>query len=180
MKSDGNAKFGAILKLAAQEATRAHYEEITPAHLLIALSRFADPSLSEAADGDALRAEFELLGVEPVRFRRRLRGLIGQEGAGATRPEIHRSPECRAVFACAQAVALRLGTPPGPEHLLQATLLLLALGVPPEGPETECLACRAKMRPLVVHGTTHCSACGQKVPQVVPAKPGPQDIPSRL
>lgn len=115
------------LNLAAQETVAAGYREITPAHLLIALSRLSDPDAASQVDTAALRSEFEQRGIEPRRFRRRLRALLGNGGAQPPEGVIHRSPECKAVFALAQAIASQRGVPLNLEHLLHATLVSLAI-----------------------------------------------------
>jgi len=68
-----------IMTLAAQEAIAAGYAEITSAHLLIALARAAEANgpLAMPTYTTAIRREFEALGIEPRRFRRRLRVLLG-------------------------------------------------------------------------------------------------------
>jgi hypothetical protein len=78
---DGINTLELALNLAAQETAAAGYREITPAHLLIALSRLSDPEVAAQIDNAALRNEFEQLGIEPRRFRRRLRALLGNGGA---------------------------------------------------------------------------------------------------
>jgi hypothetical protein len=67
-----------VLRLAAQEAVAAGYREITPAHLLIALSRASEDDTSDipTAISRALRSEFEHLGLAPRQFRRRLRVVL--------------------------------------------------------------------------------------------------------
>ena len=72
-----------LLLVAASEAVASEYRVISHPHLLIALSRFADTA--DVVDDSELQAmlakSFESLGIEPKRFRRRLRGLIGKGGA---------------------------------------------------------------------------------------------------
>ena len=163
---DGINTLELVLRLAAQEAVAAGYREITPAHLLIALSRLSDSEPAAQVDNTALRNEFEQLGIEPRRFRRRLRALLGNGGAKQPEGAIHRSPECRAVFALAQAIASQLRVQLNLEHLLHATWVSLALSgavKADSGSEIECPACHAKMRPSVISGAPHCSVCGKKI-----------------
>ncbi|MBI3304581.1 MAG: hypothetical protein HYZ72_21160 [Deltaproteobacteria bacterium] len=172
------------LNLAAQEAVAAGFCEITPAHLLIALSRLSDPDAAAQTDNAALRNEFEQLGIEPRRFRRRLRALLGNGGAKPQDDVIHRSPECRAVFALARAIASQRGVQLTLEHLLHATLVSLAVsaavGTDP-GSEIECPVCHTKMRPSMLDGVPHCSACGKKVDHPPTGQPSPTDaIPTEL
>lgn len=172
------------LNLAAQETVAAGYREITPAHLLIALSRLSDPETAAQVDNAALRTEFEQLGIEPRRFRRRLRALLGNGGAKPPKGVIHRSPECKTVFALAHALASQQGVQLSLVHLLYATFIALALsGVVKADPgsEVECPACHVKMRPSVISGAPHCSACGKKLDSLPPEQPPPTDaIPTEL
>ena len=155
-----------LLNLAAKETISACYREITPAHLLIALSRLSELTADDPVDGATIRGEFEKLGIEPTRFRRRLRALLGDGSAGPPERTIHRSPECKAVFALAQAIAAQQGASLSPEHLLYATLLSLARINDPQArqdSEIECPNCHKRMRPSVSSGAPHCPACGKKV-----------------
>lgn len=119
-----------VMNLAAQEAVSARHAEITPAHLLIALSRMAD---GQHQDGGVLREsaevrrEFAEFGIDPKRFRRRLRGLVGDGGVAHPGGAMHRSPACRTVFLVAQQVALAQGEPVSMLHLLRAVLFCLSL-----------------------------------------------------
>ncbi len=180
---DGINTLELVLRLAAQEAIAAGYREITPAHLLIALSRLSDPEVAAQIDNAALRNEFEQLGIEPRRFRRRLRALLGNGGAKPPDGVIHRSPECRAVFARAQAIASQQGVQLSVTHLLHATWVSLAIGGAMRAgseSEVECPTCHAKMRPSVIGGVPHCSACGQRI-AAPPAEQSPPDaIPTEL
>lgn len=113
-----------LLKLAAQETATAGYREITPAHLLIALSRASEDDTSgiPTAISGALRSEFEHLGLEPQRFRRRLRKLLGNAGVQQIGTVVHRSPACRAVFAAAQQFAHEAKEPFDARHLVRAAV----------------------------------------------------------
>ncbi|MCI0490706.1 MAG: hypothetical protein L0229_29280 [Blastocatellia bacterium] len=155
-----------LLNVAAREAVLACYREITPAHLLIALSRLSELTADTPVDGATLRGEFEKLGIEPTRFRRRLRALLGDGGEGPPERTIHRSPECKAVFALAQAIAVQQGASLSPEHLLCATLLSLARINDPQArqdSEILCSNCHRRMRPSFASGAPYCPACGRKI-----------------
>ncbi|MEI8192016.1 MAG: hypothetical protein WCI75_20075 [candidate division NC10 bacterium] len=52
-----------LLTLAGSEATAAGYAEITPAHLLIALSRASESDLESQVDTARLQGEFAQLGT---------------------------------------------------------------------------------------------------------------------
>jgi hypothetical protein len=155
-----------LLEGAAKEAVSACYHEITPAHLLIALSRLSEFECHSEFDVAGLRREFEMLGIEPSRFRRRLRALLRNRGSGAPETTIHRSQDCRAVFTQAQAIAVQQGLHLNLEHLLHATLLFLGRTSRPQmsqDPQIECPYCHTSMRPSFVGGSPCCSACGAKV-----------------
>jgi hypothetical protein len=117
-----------VMTLAAQEAVAAGYPEITPVHLLIALARAseADPVATAPAVSAALQREFEALGIEPRRFRRRLRALVGHGGVQHHGDAIHRSPACRAVFTCAERVAAEEQTSFDVVHLVRAAFIVLS------------------------------------------------------
>lgn len=172
------------LNLAAQEAVAAGYREITPAHLLIALSRLSDLDAAAQIDNAALRHEFEQLGIDPRRFRRRLRALLGNGDAKPPDGVIHRSPESRAVFALAQAIASQQGVQLSVTHLLHATWVSLAINSAVRAdsePEIQCPTCHAKMRPSVISGVPHCSACGKKIDAPPAGQRSPTDaIPKEL
>lgn len=172
------------LNLAAQEAVAAGYCEITPAHLLIALSRMSDPDTAAQGDNAALWNEFDQLGIEPRRFRRRLRALLGNGGAKPPEGTIHRSPECRAVFTLAQAIASQQGVQLSLTHLLHATWVSLTISGATRadsGSEIECPTCRTRMWPSVLSGVPHCSACGKKLDAPPAGQSSPTDaIPTEL
>lgn len=117
-----------ILALAAHEALAGGYAEITPAHLLIALSRASEDDTSEipTAISRALRTEFEHLGLAPRQFRRRLRALVGNAGAQPQGTSVHRSSACRAVFVEAQRLAQTAKEPFDARHLVRAAFAALA------------------------------------------------------
>ena len=125
--------FDVIMTLVTQEAVAASYAEITPAHLLIALSRLSEADVSAAAptDSAAIRREFEELGIEPRRFRRRLRALLGHGGAQLQGEAIHRSPACRAVFSWAERIAATERVPCHASHLVRTAFLILSEGYGP-------------------------------------------------
>lgn len=118
------------LKLAAQETIASGYREITPAHLLIGLSRLSDteplsPPVHKAAA--AIRREFEALGIEPKTFRRRLRALLAHGGSKFDGEAIHRSIACKRVFAIGALMARQEGALLEPRHLLRAALIASSL-----------------------------------------------------
>ena len=129
--------FDIILTLAMQEAIVAGYSEITPAHLLIALSRLseADESAIAPADSAVIRREFENFGLEPRRFRRRLRALLGHRGVQPQGEAMHRSLACRAVFSWAERIAMAEHVPCDASHLVRAALLVLSEGHSSDGGE---------------------------------------------
>lgn len=110
-----------LLSLAAQEAAAAECAEIAPAHLVIALSRLSE--LTEVGEpAAALQREFELLGIAPKPFRRRLRLLLGEGSATRTPEVLHRSRRCKDLFARASSIAESQDSSPEPLHLLYAVL----------------------------------------------------------
>jgi hypothetical protein len=172
---------GLALRMAAQEAASAGFSEITTAHLLISLSRLTDGEAASLAPAvsEALREEFEKLGIEPKRFRRRLRALLGRTGADVPSGEMHRSTHCKAVFVLAAAMAAQERAPLRLPHLLHAILISLAAGLVTTAAEIECPTCGTKMHPLVVGGAACCSACGNKVnspPEAAPADEIPDEL----
>ena len=173
-----------VLRLAAQEAIGSGYPEITPAHLLISLSRLGDSDEPLQINNNLLKSEFDQLGIDPRRFRRRLRALLGNRGEKPPEGVIHRSPRCRGVFALAQAMASQQGVPVGLEHLLCATLVSLAVEIaiqPASESETECPACHAHARPSLINGEPHCAACGKKIASPSAGQPPPAGtIPTEL
>ncbi len=127
---DGTDPFVVILTLAAQGTVQSGYAEITPAHLLIALSKVAEDGTGNIPTPlrAAIRSEFEHLGLEPQRFRRRLRKLFGNAGVQQIGTAVHRSPACRAVFAAAQQFAHEAKEPFDARHLVRAAFAALAGG----------------------------------------------------
>lgn len=117
-----------ILALAAHEALAGGYAEITPAHLLIALSRASEDDVSDIPTviSSALRAEFEHLGLAPRQFRRRLRALLGNAGTQHNGEVVHRSSACRAVFIEAQRLAQTAKESFDARHLVRAAFAALA------------------------------------------------------
>jgi cell division protease FtsH len=117
-----------ILSVAAGEALTSGSSQITPTHILVALSKLSDDQLQGGRedDGSALRREFESLGIEPRRFRRRLRALMPHGRGMSPESIVHRSATAKAVFGLADALAESTGEPSGPVHLLRAIFALLA------------------------------------------------------
>ena len=121
------------LQLAAAEAASARYPEVTPAHLLIGVSRLSEGDLGAEDAAAAVRREFQLLGIEARPFRRRLRTLLGPGPAAQAGGCIEPSAECREVLDSAAALAAQAGCPMNAEHLLVAALTSLARGRPRTG-----------------------------------------------
>jgi hypothetical protein len=117
-----------LLKIAAAETTTSGFSEITPFHLLIALSRLSEEKTEGGADEHvtALRQEFESLGIEPRRFRRRLRALLPKQSDSPPSTSIHRSQSTKDVYKLAQLLAQTSGEESSPSHLLRAMFLFLA------------------------------------------------------
>src|SRR5688572_15455836 len=113
--------------MAAGEAVASGSSQITPTHILIALSKLSEDQFqSEGEDhGAALRREFESMGIEPRRLRRRLRALLPNDKNGSSGSIVHRSETAKAVFGLAEALAKASAEPSGPVHLLRAIFLLL-------------------------------------------------------
>ena len=169
-----------LLTLAGSEAAAAGYAEITPAHLLIALSRASESDLESQFDTALLQGEFAQLGIEPRRFRRRLRALVGKGGQPSPDGPLHRSAACKTVFAWAHTLATGEGKLPGLEHLLRAAFALLAWGGP-RGPMDTCPKCGAPVQVLVVNGRRQCPACGTPFETAHAApRPPTDDIPVEL
>jgi hypothetical protein len=115
-----------ILDVAAQEAVTAGFVEITPAHLLISLSRFSEPSQSEGSEAVIqLQREFDHLGIQPRVFRRRLRTLLGAKRLQPAVGTIHRSAACKALFVAAEGLANEEKAPLCAAHLLRAAFCSL-------------------------------------------------------
>jgi len=129
-----------LLLVAANEAAASEHRVISPSHLLIALSRFADTGdVAEDPELQALLAKsFEGLGIEPRRFRRRLRGLIDKGGAADAAANLNkalaeekpatlaRGQACSSAARAAIARAMKGDGDPGSAnlcHLLYALLI---------------------------------------------------------
>jgi len=111
-----------VLNIAASEAVAAGYAEITVGHLLIALAKVSELNGTSPEAGLALpaRQEFDLLGIDPRRFRRRLRELFGRRGNPPQSALVHRTPACKTVISDAEGLARAAGVP------LDASLLVRA------------------------------------------------------
>ncbi|MBI3768824.1 MAG: hypothetical protein HY271_10075 [Deltaproteobacteria bacterium] len=116
------------LQIAAGEAASARYPEVTPAHLLIGLSRLSEGDMGAEDAAAAVRREFQLLGVEARAFRRRLRTLLGSGPATQAGGPVEPSADCREVLNAAAALAAQAGRPMSAEHLFVAALMSLARG----------------------------------------------------
>jgi hypothetical protein len=115
-----------LVNVAGGEAVAAGFSEVTPAHLLIALSRLSE---DESGDGGGehaqqLRQEFEALGIEPRRFRRRIRALLPKPGDTPAPKSPRRSESTKAVLLLAEALAS--SEEESSAHLLRALFLFLA------------------------------------------------------
>lgn len=180
----GLESIGILLTLAAEEAVSAAYGEITVAHLLIALARLADPDAATRLHDGALKDEFDQVGIEPRRFRRRLRALLGSGNGRPTESAIHRSGECKAVFALAELIAARNGVVLSPNHLLYAALLSFGRTASQRGglgAEEECSYCQAKRQPVFLDGEMYCSACRKQIAaRAVDGSPSSDEIPAEL
>jgi hypothetical protein len=121
-----------LLKMAAGEAVASGSPQIIPTHLLIALSKLSEEQSSSGGEDHsaALRREFESMGIEPRRFRRRLRALLPKGQDGSPGSIVHRSETAKAVFTLGNALAEAPAEPGGPVHLLRAIFLLLADAIP--------------------------------------------------
>ena len=126
MNISTNNIFDAVLELAAQEAISAGFPEITPAHLLMALSKVCEARPPSGAIIDEVRREFQKLGIEPRTFRRRLRAIVGSRGTHPSDGTMHRSDSCRELFGLGEKIANREQKPLEPAHLLRAAYLSLA------------------------------------------------------
>ena len=114
--------------MAANEAVAAGYAEITVAHLLIALAKVSDANGgTDSALSEPARREFEQLGIEPRRFRRRLRELSGTGGSQLRGGVLHRSAACKAVMSIADRLAAQAGVPVDAGLLVRAAFIAWAL-----------------------------------------------------
>ncbi len=133
-----------VLTLAEAEAHASGSVLIEPAHLLLGLCKLSDlpiqdvlaparenapqllPELeAEAAD---IRQVFVEAGFDAVRFRRRLRALLGGAPAKPEGTPLHRSPASRQVFQRGEQLAAAANSAVRPLHLLAA---LLEIDKPP-------------------------------------------------
>lgn len=124
----GNDVLTRLLKVATGEMLASSSPEVTPAHILIALSRLSEdqPSSDGCEYGAELRGEFESLGIEPRRFRRRIRALLPGRPDGP-RPESARlSQSAQTIFVLAEALAQASSEQCGATHLLRATFVFLS------------------------------------------------------
>jgi hypothetical protein len=117
-----------LMKVAASEASASAISEVMPAHLLIALSRMSEDEASSGSDlhAAALRKEFDSFGIEPRKFRRRLRGLLSVRSEGKAPQSVRVSELTQSVLAVAEALARGSNDAPLPVHVLRAVLLCLA------------------------------------------------------
>ncbi|GLZ78162.1 chaperone protein ClpB [Actinorhabdospora filicis] len=122
-----------VLGIARLEALAGRTGEIGTGHLLLGVSKLCRPDLDErlhqvlepgaretvSADAAAIRRLFARAGVDPVAFRRSLRGVLTGDGPVGDGPP-HRGHAAREALARAAAVAS--GEPVGPGDLLRAIL----------------------------------------------------------
>ena len=110
----------AIIALAANEAAEAGHSQISTGHLLIALSRFSErQDAPDAAAAKLLSQEFEQLGIEPRKFRRRLRAILSHRGDQAAVNTLHRSPQFKSVMTAAERAATEVNEPLTPALILR-------------------------------------------------------------
>ena len=129
-----------LLVTAAEEAYASGHGEISPAHLLIALSRFTDTPKLQAIDPSwtkTLAGEFASLGIVPKMFRRRLRALLPPGSPQVAGDVVHRSESCKEAYAEAKSMADKEGVALDGRHLLIALFRLLIEGNLSAGPEDE-------------------------------------------
>jgi hypothetical protein len=116
-----------LMNVAAGEAATSGVSEIMPAHLLIALSRMSEgDAYSANSDSAALRKEFDSFGIEPRKFRRRLRGLVSVPSEAKTPASVRPSVSTESVLAVAKVLARSSSDVPLAVHLLRTVLLCLA------------------------------------------------------
>ena len=142
-----------VWRVADFEARQANSKEIEPVHFLIALCKIVDldlPALfSKSTSGrDAileeclheagrLRRVFEMTGIDPARFRRRLRSKCKpQDRVTVGEQFLHRTHAARAVFADTEAFADFASSAAFPIHLLYS--LLIAPGLNTEEILRQC------------------------------------------
>ena len=126
MRALGHEAVGTIVALAADEAAEAGCSQISAAHLLIALSRFSErQGAPDAAAAKPLSQEFEQLGIEARKFRRRLRALLGRRDDPAAVKALHRSRGLESVMAAAERAAMAANEALTPVWLLRAAFASL-------------------------------------------------------
>jgi len=114
-----------VVKMAAGEAVSSGVAEIMPVHLLIALSRMSEDHASSASSEVALRQEFDSLGIEARKFRRRLRGLLALRAENKPPPSVRLSESTKSALAVAEGLACGSDDAPFLVHLLRAVFLRL-------------------------------------------------------
>jgi len=119
---------GRMMTVAASEAASSRMSVIMPGHLLIALSRLSEDDDFVAGDGEsgALRDEFAAFGIEPRKFRRRLRGLLSVCGRKEQPETVRCSESTNSALAVADMFSRGADGAPFPVYLLRAVLLCLA------------------------------------------------------
>ncbi len=103
----------ALIRLATAEAVAAQAEAVEPLHLLIAVCRSEVPQLNQA---------FEVHGVEPVRFRRRVRGFARQVATTSDGGPHRISGRVRRILELARKEAGALARPYDPVCVFVALL----------------------------------------------------------
>ena len=127
-----------VWRLAASEAAAAHYENIEPEHVFMAIMSFSEAGEAElrssvaidlSIDGflmqrDLVSAILEWRDIYSTAARRHLRKQLGTGQEKAKRTTIHRSPACRQLFTKASSlVSTDLGEGKlQPSHLLRVLL----------------------------------------------------------
>jgi len=159
-----------VWEVASLEAQVAMHATIKAGHFFIALCKVVDLPLNEIwpdpppeaveeiqsamAQVAELRDVFQRAELDPVRCRRRLRGLLGVEGLAPVDGIMHRDPLSRRIFEQASRLAADAGEREfRPVHLLLALLrhegpwqtVLEELGI---APEALVRACEETLRPV--------------------------------
>jgi ATP-dependent Clp protease ATP-binding subunit ClpC len=133
-----------VLTLAETEANAFGSVLIEPAHLLLGLCKLSDLSIHDAlaavrenaphllpeleAEAADIRQVFAEAEFDAVRFRRRLRTILGGPAATPEGTPLHRSPASRQVFKRSEQLAAAANSALRPLHLLAA---LLEIDKPP-------------------------------------------------
>jgi hypothetical protein len=123
-----------VWRLTELEAKRLGAKELEPAHFLIGLAKAVDVDWIEAIDKEiadrealleevlremrTLREEFDKLGLEPRKLRRRLRRALTRQCENGNKERLRRGTEARRAFSVAEKIAALAQSPVFPKHLL--------------------------------------------------------------